>query len=119
MRKLLQVSGAGNMGKQASDQLLAQYRRQMPTVPAEVWDEIAREAKPEMFVELIVPVYQKHFSTEDVDQLIGFYESPIGKKLVQEQPGIMKDSMSVAQVFGQQVAAKVQQKLQEKGIKSR
>jgi len=116
VRKLLELSGSGDIGKQMMDQMFTSFRRAMPNVPVEFWEEASRDVTANDFVTMLVPVYQKHFSTAEVDQLIAFYQSPIGQKLVHEQPGILQDSVAAGRVFGQQVAAKVQQKLKDKGL---
>jgi len=64
---------------------------------------------------MVVPIYDKHFSHEDVKELIKFYQSPIGQKLVREQPGIVTESMAAGQKWGQHIAADVLKRLREKG----
>ena len=116
VRQLLTASGAGNTGKLICDQMMANFRKSLPNVPADFWDDFQKETRPESFVELVVPVYQKHFTSAEIDQLIAFYQSPIGQKLVKEQPAIVQESMAAGQQWGQQIAQKLMQKLREKGI---
>jgi hypothetical protein len=42
--------------------------------------------------EIYYPVLKKHFSEEEVQQLIKFYQSPLGKKTIKEMPVIMSES---------------------------
>lgn len=42
-----------------------------------------------------VPVYQRHISRPDADATIAFYSSPAGRHLLQEQPLIMKEYMTI------------------------
>lgn len=42
--------------------------------------------------EIYYPVLKKHFSEEEVLQLIKFYQSPLGKKTIKEMPVIMSES---------------------------
>jgi hypothetical protein len=69
-----------------------------------------RERLPE-FTDLASRVYAKHFTAADLDQLIAFYESPIGKKLVAEQPAMLAEMNAVAQAWGQNLAMDVMRKL--------
>ncbi len=115
-RKLLELSGAGEMGKMVSDQLIGQLSQTMPDVPQEFWDEFRKEVKPETLTELIIPVYERHFTPPDIDQLIAFYESPIGRKLVEKQPALVQDAMQVGQRWGQDLGMQVARRLQERGI---
>ena len=69
-----------------------------------------RERLPE-FTDLASHIYAKHFTAADLDQLIAFYESPIGKKLLAEQPAMLTEMNSVAQAWGQNLAMDVMRKL--------
>jgi len=116
VRKLLDLSGAGKMGVQVMEQMTKAFRTQLPNVPPEFWDEMAKEMNAGEMINLVAPIYAKHFSHDEIKQLIAFYESPIGRRLVAEQPGIAAESMAVGQQWGQQLAAKMLQKLREKGF---
>jgi hypothetical protein len=66
-------------------------------------------------VTLLAPVYEKHLTEADLNEVIKFYNTPAGKKLAQKNPAIMQDSMVAGQTWGMKVAEKVQAKLKEKG----
>jgi uncharacterized protein len=117
VRKLLEISGTGAMGKQAAEQMITQFRTSMPNVQAEFWDEFQKEIDPNKLTEMCIPPYEKHLSHAEVKELIKFYESPIGQKLVKVQPQIMQECMVIGQQWGQEIGQKVVAKLQEKGIK--
>jgi len=42
-----------------------------------------------------VPVYQRHINKSDADAVIAFYSSPVGQRLLDEQPAIMKEYMAI------------------------
>ena len=65
-------------------------------------------------LEQLVPVYIKHFSHEEVKQLISFYSSPIGKKFVEKQALIIPESMQIGQRWGQEAAQKAIQSTMQK-----
>jgi uncharacterized protein len=62
---------------------------------------------------MLVPVYRKYWSLEDVEQLTAFFESPLGKKMSETQPLIMGESMTVGQEWGRKVGMEIYQKIQE------
>jgi hypothetical protein len=41
----------------------------------------------------MVPAYQKHLTKGDTDNLVAFYSSPTGEKLLREMPAIMAEAM--------------------------
>ena len=85
-------------------------------------NELIKELKDEMSTDENIAeilnemriIYKKHFSQADIKALIKFYESPIGKKLVKEQPNVMTESMEVGQNWGRSLGEKVYKRIQEK-----
>jgi hypothetical protein len=47
---------------------------------------------PEMLNDF-VPVYQRYFSKSDVDAVVAFYTSPVGTRLLDSQPEMLKEGM--------------------------
>jgi hypothetical protein len=115
IRKLLEVSGSSKLGQQILDQMIGQFRKSMPDVPQEFWTKFQEQAQMDELVELIIPIYDKHFSDDDIKDLIKFYESPIGRKLMHEMPEIVQESMAIGQNWGRNMAQRVMQQLHEKG----
>jgi hypothetical protein len=115
VRKLLELSGAAKLGVQVMDQMLTQMRRLHPDVPPDFWDAFKKEANADELTNLVVPIYANHFTDDEIKELIKFYESPIGQKLVREQPPMMRESMQVGQQWGFQLGQKIAKRLKEKG----
>jgi hypothetical protein len=44
----------------------------------------------------MIPIYQSHFSESDLDQIVSFYTSPIGQKIVREMPAMTAEAMRVS-----------------------
>jgi hypothetical protein len=117
IRKLLELSGSGQIGMQVARQMVESFRTSMPSVPAAFWDDFLKEARGEDLIDLVVPVYDRHLSHDDIKQLIVFYESPTGRKFVSVLPDITRDSMAAGQKWGEQLGQSVMKRLQEKGYK--
>jgi hypothetical protein len=62
-----------------------------------------QESLPELEHESAL-LYAKHFTTDELGQLVAFYQSPVGKKLVQELPGMMAEMSTFAQAEGRSLA---------------
>lgn len=65
----------------------------------------------------VVPVYQRHLTKSDVRALIAFYTSPAGRKILREQPAMIRESMQATSA-GQQkkmetVLAKLDLRMQQ------
>jgi hypothetical protein len=47
----------------------------------------------------LIDIYVKHFTEDEIKQLIAFYQSPIGRKMVREMPVVMKEGAEVGQEY--------------------
>ena len=59
-------------------------------------DEKFEKLQKEMIddlIELMVPIYKKYFSEEELKQAIELYKTPIGLKIAEKNPVIAKESM--------------------------
>ena len=63
--------------------------------------------------------YAIHFTEQELKDLLAFYKSPAGKKLVSEQPKVVDASLKFAQTWANslsdQVIAKMREELKKKG----
>ena len=73
-----------------------------------------KAAGPDLINEL-VPIYDRYFTESEIKDLIKFYESPVGKKMVLNQPLILKDSMTVGQNWGMKIGQEIVEDLQKEG----
>lgn len=115
LKQLLELQGSGKMGETVIKTMIESYKKAYPSVDAKIWDEFASEMKGSEMVALIIPIYDKYYTESDIDQLIAFYNTPIGKKSIELMPVIMQESMSVGQEWGKKIAEKMAKKLKDKG----
>jgi len=109
VRHLLDLTGAGRLAVQSMETMIPSQRAAMPQVPAAFWDAFLAHARRDMpqLVDSLVPVYAAHFTRAELDQLVQFYESPIGRRLAQMQPLVTQESMQAGQRWGQRIGAAV------------
>ena len=113
IRKLLVVTGAGKMGVQVMQQMLNSIKIQNPNIPSDYFDKLMQEADANELIEISIPSYDKHMTHDDIKELLKFYESPIGKKLIEKQPLILRDSMIVGQKWGMELNRRIQQRIKD------
>jgi hypothetical protein len=65
-------------------------------------------------INAIVPIYQRHFTTADLDELIRFYSSPVGQKLLHEQPQLLQESMRAGAAIQQKRMDEIKAKIRER-----
>lgn len=115
IRKLMELTGSKDIGMQVIEQMIGMFRQSYTHVPAEFWDEFIAAVDPDELVNLVVPIYERHLTHEDVKVLIEFYSTPTGRKLIAAQPQIVEESMLAGQTWGTQLGEEVVRKLQEQG----
>lgn len=116
IHRLLEVTGAIAMGSQMVDQLLAIQAQAQPNIPSQVWADMRTEINFDEFEPAMVQIYDKHFTADEIGQLLAFYESEIGRRFIEKQPAIVQDSMAAGQTWAIGIQEKLRAKLQQKGF---
>ncbi len=112
IKQLMVKTGAGNMSVQMMNQMIPALRRMIPDAPDKFWKDVMAEVNPDSMENMVIPIYQKHFSEKDIKAINAFYDTPAGKKFIRVQPAIMQESMAVGQQWGKQLARKILDKYQ-------
>ena len=112
--KLLEITGTKSQFVQMIDLMLGDMQSTTPA-PDEFWTKFKAGLKADSFIEMLVPIYDKHLSHDDIKKIIQFYESPVGKKLVSVTPQLTQDSYSVGEKWGQKLAADIIKELDKQG----
>jgi hypothetical protein len=105
VRRLLDLTGAAKLALQSMEQMMPAQRAANPQVPAAFWDAFLAHARRDvpLLVDSLIPVYAAHFTKPELDQLVRFYESPIGRRLSAVQPQITQESMQAGQRWGAKI----------------
>lgn len=118
VRRLLELTGAARISLQTMEAMVPAQRQAMPQVPAAFWDAFLAHARRDIaqLVDSLVPVYAAHFTQAQLQELVRFYESPLGKRLAEVQPLIAQESMQVGQRWGALIGAQVGDSLGRAGV---
>jgi hypothetical protein len=104
-RRLLTVTGAVKLALHGMETMIKQQRAVTPQVPGEFWDAFIAHARRDtmQLFDMLVPIYATHLTRDEIEQLIRFYESPIGRRLTAVQPLISQESMAAGQTWGEAI----------------
>lgn len=84
------------------------------------FDIMAKEAKALMHEEIVIkeslhalmyPLYHKYLTLEEINGLIRFYKTPLGRKLISVNPKIIEEQMKIGQVWGEKLNLKLQKRI--------
>lgn len=64
-------------------------------------------------LDVMKPVYQKHFTKGDIDTLIAFYSTPTGQKVLKEMPAISSEALQASSGIVQKLVSKITQRVQD------
>lgn len=113
IRRLLALTGAGAVATQAMDEMEKSIRPLMTeSLPAgEYRDKLVElffqkfheNRDPTKLVDLMVPIYDKYYTADEIEGLINLYQTPLGKKMVTVLPKIMAESQAAGGQWGQQL----------------
>ncbi|MCE7068532.1 DUF2059 domain-containing protein [Dyadobacter sp. CY326] len=118
MKEMFVVSGSEESYEAAIGQMFKMFKQQKTTVPDSIWQQFEGEfmkTSIDDLVNMLEPVYVKNLTQDDLQQLIAFYNTPVGKKYAQKTPILMQESMQVGQQWGMKIAQEFQEKLKTKG----
>lgn len=115
IRKIMELTGSGKLGIQVMQNMVSTFKTYYSNVDTTFWVDFMKEVKPETIVDLIVPVYDRNFTDAEIDGMLAFYSSPVGRKMLAKLPVVLQESMEVGQTWGAELSKKIMQRLQQKG----
>lgn len=119
IERLMEVTKSAELGAQMGDLMALQIVQMSGVETSEAvarCREIAAETIRELLtgkelIEELIPVYERHFTHEEIRDMIAFYETPLGKKTIDVMPRVMADSMQIGQRWAARVMPEIQQKV--------
>lgn len=121
IEKLMQITGPPDVTRQLSNFFIRQMSQAIkasrPDLPARTYqilgEEINRVIEEQMtakggFLDMVVPIYAKHFNHKDIKGLLEFYQTDLGKKTIKIWPLIIQESMILAQDWSKSLKPLIQ-----------
>ena len=131
--KLLKISGvigiANKMAVYASNQIIHAWQGKKELTPriieiikvemsAVINEQILDE---QAFFSYFVPIYDKYYTHSEIKELISFYESELGRKIVRVMPSLTNECIIAGEKWGQSIAPvaadRIVKRLEAEGIK--
>ena len=98
-------------------QVMGSLKKSNQKIPDTIWNEFTtifveemKRSLPEL-EEPIIAIYDINFSDDEIKQLVNFYHTPVGRKIVVQQPQLMQQSVTMGQTWGQQAAARAVERI--------
>ncbi len=95
-----------------------QYLKHKDNLPADyeskitsMMDDMFQNMPMDEMTQAMVPAYQKHLTKGDIDNLVAFYSTPTGAKLLREMPSMLAEAMQSMMPVMTKYMETVQQRL--------
>jgi uncharacterized protein len=100
-------------------QMIHDELRKQPNLPADfearmdkMMDDMFKNFPTDDLLQAMIPAYQKHLTTGEVDALTAFYATPTGQKILKEMPAMTAEAMQASTGIIQKMMAQAQQRVQ-------
>jgi hypothetical protein len=113
IRRLLEITGSGSIATQSMDQMEKTIRPMVTDAlpPGEYraklvdlfFEKFRSKRDPVNLMNLVIPIYDKYYSDEDIRGLIQLYQTPLGKKMLSTLPNVMAESQAAGTKWGEQI----------------
>ena len=113
IRQLLEITGAANLATQTMDDMEKTMRPMIAGAlpPGEYRDKLVdlffekfrSKRTPDHLMEVIIPIYEKYYSDDDIKELIAMYQTPVGRKMLSMLPQIAAESQAAGKAWGEQI----------------
>jgi hypothetical protein len=120
VKELGEVEDMQRAFEKSLGQSIAGIRKQKPNIPDKVWDAAIEDAR-QVFVgalpeleESIVAIYGANYTEDEIKQLLAFYRSPIGRKVIAQSPLIEAQAEAVGKVWGETLLPRVLERIRQR-----
>jgi hypothetical protein len=118
------MTGALKIGQALSQALVMQFshvfKATRPDLPKALLDAIPEEVNATLddnmpaITAATVSIYDKYYTMEDVQALIAFYSSDLGKKVITVTPSVMQEGMAAGEAWGRSLAPEIERRIRER-----
>lgn len=111
IRRLMEISGELEALRQGMTVVLDQMKSSGANLPDAYWGEFRSALESDDLPSLLVKVYDHHFTHQQILDLIEFYQTPLGRTLVQKMPHVQSDAMAVGQRWAAETTQEIMSRL--------
>ena len=129
IRTLIEITRADSVGLQIGEsitgQMVERLRSARPDFSQQHLEILTDETKKlvseqlPLLMETIVSLYGERFTEEEIREMIAFFRTPTGKKMVSEQADLFAESVELGRSWGRAIVpvirARIEERMQELG----
>lgn len=122
VKHLMDLMGTTKDLEKGLETTLEQVQKLLPQEEEfiEIWNRFAKDIVKKTVItfmkETIAPVWGEHYSEEELDALIVFHSSPVGKKIMLTQKEIGNRMVQMMFGMSQKITKEFENRLKEEGL---
>ena len=109
--ELLETMGSTHAMKTSFEYMINYYKQNNPQISSEYWDNASKHVDYDELVQKLIPIYSKHFTEQEIVDLLKFYNTSTGKKMIEKTPTILEESMEIGRKWGIELAQKIEKEI--------
>lgn len=111
IENLMATMGTMESMKTTFEYMIKHYQDNNPEISVEYWERARKMVDYQDLIDKMAPVYSKHFTEQEINDLLHFYQSDTGKKMIDKMPAILQESMEIGQIWGAKMAKKIEENI--------
>lgn len=115
VKELISLSGAFKLSKEVEKDVLLNFKKRYTNIPDSVWSSLEPKINIDDLISQVIGIYGNKFTEKEIDEMLVFYKSDIGKKLIQNSPSMMTEIQTATSNWGMEVTNLVNNDLEQKG----
>jgi len=113
--ELVQLSGIGFQKMGLKGRFIQEFKNRYPSVTEAFWKGIEQKIDINELINKTGILFEKYYSEEEIDELLKFYKSPLGKKMIENMPQIMKEGEEAGRNWAQKTVDQINNELTKEG----
>jgi len=127
---MLETSGSAMVGKQLAAtmtrQLVSVLRKSRPDISPQAFAVVEREITglltekidaPGGMLDRLVPLYAKTFTHAEIKDILAFYHSPAGQKMLVSFPALYREGQKIGQAYAKELGPEIRLRINEALLK--
>ena len=107
VKEIISLSGLSNMSSNVKIQFLDQFKKMYPNVKDSFWKKMEAEINTDSLITQTSVLFKKYYTANEFSELLQFYKSALGKKMIANMPLIMQESQVIGQKWGWKLQIKL------------
>ncbi len=113
IRKFFELTNVAELSFADIKRNTEMQRKANPQIPNQFWNELLKALKPTEYIEKMVPIYDKHFTHDEIKAWIVFFKSDAGQTFLKKQRMVLEESLIAGQAYVQEIGGPILRRMRE------